>query len=615
MADIIRLLPDNVANQIAAGEVVQRPASVVKELLENSVDSGATEIKLIARESGKAFLQVIDNGNGMNENDSRMAFERHATSKITKAEDIFSIITKGFRGEALASIAAVAQVDLRSRTDDSELGTHLKVAGNVVESQEFCSCAKGTNIEVRNLFFNIPARRNFLKSNQVEHRHIIDEFERVAMAHPDVAFSFEHNGSEIFNLPASTLRQRIVNIFGKKYNEKLVPVEESTEILSIHGFVGKPEFARKTRGEQFFFVNHRFIRNAYLHKAVQRAFEGLLHDDSYPSYFLYLELDPARIDVNIHPTKTEVKFDDERAIHTIIRSSVKHSLGQYNIAPSLDFDHDQQFVSYPKSGSVEAPGIYIDPTFNPFDKSKLSQGNPKEHSNYKAQSNYQRPESSQSKEWESLLGQIPEMPDSSSIQGQLIDNNVGFETQHKTYLQIGQKYILTKHGDGLILINQRRAQERILFEKILSALHNRQIPSQQLIFPQNVELNAADFALSLEILPKLRALGFDLDEFGKNQLVVHGVPLFIDNAPGNEVVENIIEAHKNFNDAGEADYHETMAQKMAKVAALRRGTLLEIQAMANLVDKLFASSSPYHSPDGKPIIVNLTLSDIDKSFN
>jgi DNA mismatch repair protein MutL len=615
MADIIRLLPDNVANQIAAGEVVQRPASVVKELLENSVDSGASEIKLIARESGKAFLQVIDNGNGMTENDSRMAFERHATSKITKAEDIFSIITKGFRGEALASIAAVAQVDLRSRTSNSELGTHLKVAGSTVESQEFCSCPKGTNVEVRNLFFNIPARRNFLKSNQVEQRHIIDEFERVAMAHPDVAFSFEHNGSEIFKLPSSTLRQRIVNIFGKKYNEKLVPVEESTEILSIHGFVGKPEFARKTRGEQFFFVNHRFIKNAYLHKAVQRAFEGLLHDDSYPSYFLYLEIDPARIDVNIHPTKTEIKFDDERAIHTIIRSSVKHSLGQYNIAPSLDFEHDQQFVSYPKSGSVEAPGIYIDPTFNPFDKNNPRPGNPSEHPKFKAQSNYQRPESGQSKEWESLLGQIPEMPSSMSSQGQLIEGNEGLGATQKTYLQIGQKYILTKHGDGLILINQRRAHERILFEKIVSALNNRQIPSQQLIFPQNVELTPADFALSLEILPKLRALGFDLDEFGKNQLVIHGVPLFIDNAPVTEVVENIIEAHKDFNDAGEADYHETMAQKMAKVAAFRRGTLLETRAMADLVDKLFASSSPYHSPDGKPIIVNLTLSDIDKSFN
>tara|TARA_R110001592_G_scaffold363155_1_gene680746 strand:+ start:20037 stop:21887 length:1851 start_codon:yes stop_codon:yes gene_type:complete len=616
MADIIRLLPDNVANQIAAGEVVQRPASVVKELLENSVDSEASEVKLIARESGKTFIQVIDNGTGMSETDSRMAFERHATSKITKAEDIFSIITKGFRGEALASISAVAQVEMRTRTSDSELGTHLKVAANVVEFQEFCSCPKGTNIEVRNLFYNIPARRNFLKSNQVEQRHLIDEFERVAMAHPDVAFSFEHNGSEIFNLPASSLRQRIVNIFGKKYNEKLVPVEESTEILSIHGFVGKPEFARKTRGEQFFFVNHRFIKNAYLHKAVQKAFEGLLNDDSYPSYFLYLELDPARIDVNIHPTKTEVKFDDERAIHTIIRSSVKHSLGQYNIAPSLDFEHDQQFVSYPKSGSVEAPGIYIDPSFNPFNKDtdhKSSAGS--SAASFKSGSNYQRPESSQSREWESLLGQIPEMPETKSEQGQLIASNEGLANTRKTYLQVGGKYILTKHGDGLILIHQKRAKERILFEKIMAALRNRQIPSQQLIFPQNIELNAADFTLSIEILPKLRALGFDLDEFGKNQLVVHGVPLFIENAPVQEIIENIIEAHKDFNDSSEEEYQETMAQKMAKVAAFRRGTLIENPAMANLVDELFASKSPYHSPDGKAIIVNLTLSDIDKSFN
>lgn len=616
MADIIRLLPDNVANQIAAGEVVQRPASVVKELLENSVDSGATEIRLITRESGKSYIQVLDNGKGMSETDSRMAFERHATSKITKAEDIFSIITKGFRGEALASIAAVAQVEMRSRKADSELGTHLKIAANVVESQEFCNCPQGTNIEVRNLFYNIPARRNFLKSNQVEHRHIIDEFERVAMAHPDVAFSFEHNGSEIFNLPPSTLRQRVVNIFGKKYNEKLVPVEESTEILSIHGFVGKPEFARKTRGEQFFFVNHRFIKNAYLHKAVQKAFEGLLSDDSYPSYFLYLELDPARIDVNIHPTKTEVKFDDERAIHTIIRSSVKHSLGQYNIAPSLDFEHDQQFVTYPKNTSVEAPGIYIDPTFNPFDKntgSATSSGSGGSQSKF--QPSYNRPESTQSYQWESLLGQIPEMPSEDTKQERLIDDSEEHKPGKKTFLQIGQKYLLTKHGDGLILVHQGRAHERILFEKIVSALRNRQIPSQQLLFPQNIELNAADFALSSELLPKLRALGFDLDEFGKNQWVVHGVPLFIGSAPIQDLIDNIIEAHKNFNDQSESDYQEIMARKMAKVAALGRGTLLETAEMAHLVDELFASKSPYHSPDGKNIIVNLTLSDIDKSFN
>lgn len=616
MADIIRLLPDNVANQIAAGEVVQRPASIVKELLENSVDAGATEIHLLAAESGKTLVQVTDNGKGMTETDARMALQRHATSKIQKAEDIFSIMTKGFRGEALASIAAVAKMQLRTRLRGTDLGTEIKVAANEIESQEYCQCPEGTTIKVQNLFYNIPARRNFLKSNQVELRHIIDEFERVAMAHPEVAFHFEHNNAELFHLPASSLRQRIVNIFGKRYNEKLVPVEEDTEVVKLYGFVGKPEFAKKTRGEQFFFVNHRYIRNPYLHKAVQKAFEGLLQDGSHPSYFLFMELDPARIDVNIHPTKTEIKFEDERVIHSIIRTAVKHSLGQYNIAPSLDFDHDQQYNPPPSNKSVEAPGIYIDPLFNPFEKKERpSSGNSSNGgSNFSGgfQSAFQspRPTSKESREWESLLSQIPEIPDSPE-QEKLLDAE-----SHKavSYLQVGRKYLLKSHGEGLMLIHQARAHQRILFERIMRSLANQQVAAQQLLFPVQVNFSAGDFSEMLDLLPTLREMGFDLDEFGAKELIVHGVPLFLENPNVEEILHRLLEESKNFSTHSKEDLQEKLAAEMAKVAALKVGTVIEPQAMAHLVDELFACANPYHSPEGRPTIVNLALGDLDKTF-
>jgi DNA mismatch repair protein MutL len=612
MADIIRLLPDNVANQIAAGEVVQRPASVVKELLENSVDADASEVQLIAQDSGKTLIQVSDNGKGMTETDARMALQRHATSKIRKAEDIFSIMTKGFRGEALASIAAVAKMQLKTRQANTELGTEIKVAANEVESQEYCQCPQGTSIKVQNLFYNIPARRNFLKSNQVELRHIIDEFERVAMAHPEVAFRFEHNGSELFNLPPSSLRQRIVNIFGKRYNEKLVPVDEETEVVRLEGFVGKPEFAKKTRGEQFFFVNHRYIRNGYLHKAVQKAFEGLLLEGSHPSYFLFMEIDPARIDVNIHPTKTEIKFEDERVIHSIIRTAVKHSLGQYNIAPSLDFEHDQQYSPPPQNKSVEAPGIYIDPNFNPFDKAPQSSGGGSSSGHTKMPSAYQgsRPTSQESRQWESLLSKIPEIPDTES-QKELLESK---ELHAVSYLQIGKKYLLKSHGEGLMLIHQARAHQRILFEKMMRSLANQQVAAQQLLFPVQVSFNAGDYSEIVALLPSLREMGFDLDEFGQQELIVHGIPLFLENPNLEEILHRLLEESKNHSSHSKEDLQEKMAAEMAKVAALKVGTVIEPQAMAHLVDELFACENPYHSPDGRPTIVNLALGDLDKTF-
>lgn len=618
MADIIRLLPDNVANQIAAGEVVQRPASVVKELLENSVDAGATEVQLLASDSGKTLIQVSDNGKGMSETDARMALERHATSKIEKAEDIFAITTKGFRGEALASIAAVAKMNLRSRSAEAELGTELKVAATTVESQEFCQCPKGTSIKVQNLFYNIPARRNFLKSNQVELRHIIDEFERVAMAHPEVAFRLEHNGSELFNLPISSQRQRIVNIFGKKYNEKLVPVEEDTELIKLGGFVGKPEFAKKTRGEQFFFVNNRFIRNAYLHRAVQKAFEGLLLEDSHPSYFLFLELDPARIDVNIHPTKTEIKFEDERLIYSIIRTAIKHSLGQYNIAPSLDFEHDQQYAPNPSQREVEAPGVYVDPSFNPFQNRSSGPGRSPDGSpgsgpagSFNPSASSHPMQSRESKEWESLLSQIPDLPEEAS-QNALLDSE-----QHKvvSYIQVGGKYLLKAHGEGLMLIHQARAHQRILFDKIMVSLNNQQVAAQQLLFPVQVSFSSGDYSEMQELLPTLREMGFDLDEFGGNELVVNGIPLYLENPDINQILNLLLEEYKNFNIQAKLELQEKMAAKMAKVAAMKVGTILEPEEMAHLVDELFACSAPYHSPEGRPTIINLALGDLDKTFS
>lgn len=608
MSDIIHLLPDSVANQIAAGEVVQRPASAVKELLENSIDAGATEIKLIVKEAGKTLLQIIDNGKGMSETDARMAFERHATSKISKAEDIFSILTKGFRGEALASIAAVAQVELKTRVAEQELGTQIRIEGSQVIHQGFCNTPAGTQIEVKNLFYNIPARRNFLKSHNVELRHIIDEFERVAIPHPDIHFSFINNNSELFDLPAAGLRQRIVNIFGKKFNEKLVPVDEETPILKLSGFIGKPEFAKKTRGEQFFFANNRFIKNGYLHKAVCTAFEGLLNDDSHPSYFLFLELDPARIDVNIHPTKTEIKFEDEKAIHTIIRTAVKHALGQYNIAPSLDFETDQQFnmPPPPKGSKIEAPGIMVDPTFNPFeDRRKGSRGS--------ALSLPRQAPGRSSRDWESLMNDLPELEDTGRQESMEMEETP--QIVKKNFIQIGRKYILTNHGEGLIVIHQQRAHERIMYERFLNALESKNIPSQQLLFPQNINFASGDFQIVQALMPRLREMGFDLDEFGKNEVIINGIPLALENQDITTVFESLIEGEKDFKSDNEKSHLDNIARTMAKVSAIKIGKKLERDEMHHLVDELFACTSPYVNPAGKAVIVNLNLEDIDKSFN
>jgi len=605
MPDIIHLLPDSVANQIAAGEVVQRPASAVKELLENSMDAGADIIKLIVKDSGKSLIKVVDNGKGMSETDARMAFERHATSKIKSAEDIFAIHTKGFRGEALASIAAVAQVEIKTRQEGQDLGSALRIEGSKVISQEFCSTPLGTQVEVKNLFYNIPARRNFLKSNNVELRHIIDEFERVALAHPDVHFTFIHNNSELFDLPKAPLRQRVVNVFGGKFNEKLVPVEEKTPILELSGFIGKPEFAKKTRGEQFFFANNRFIKNTYLHKAVCNAFENLINENSHPTYFLFLKIDPAKIDVNIHPTKTEIKFEDEKAIYTIIRTAVKHSLGQFNIAPSLDFETDQQFAmsTPPKGIQVEPPGITVDPTFNPFDEQPRDR---------KTSSSGFSKSKQPTQDWESVLNTLPELESEQNIQ-----QDAEMETSNsysKNFIQIGKKYILTNHGEGMIVIHQQRAHERILFDKLYQSVENKNIPSQQLLFPQNITFTPSDFQLMQNLMPVLREMGFDIDEFGKNEVVVNGIPLYLEASDLNDVLDKLVEKEKDFADNSQEEHYKFITATMARVSAIKPGAGLTQEEMQNIVDELFASQSPYVSPNGKAVIINLKLEDLDKSF-
>lgn len=608
MSDIIRLLPDNVANQIAAGEVVQRPASVVKELLENAIDAGADHIRLIIKEAGKTLIQVIDNGSGMTENDARMAFERHATSKIRKAEDIFLIHTKGFRGEALASIAAVAQVDLKTRQPDEEVGTHIRIEGGKFITQEFCSIPVGTHVEVKNLFFNIPARRNFLKSNNVELRHIIDEFEHVALAHQDVSFTFLNNSSELFDLPAASLRQRIVNVFGNRYNEKLVPLDEETPLLKLHGFIGKPEFSKKTRGEQFFFANNRYIRNGYLHKAVLRAFEGLISDGYHPSYFIFLEIDPARIDVNIHPTKTEIKFDDDKAIHSIIRTAVKHALGQYNIAPSLDFDSSADFMPTRKAeGEISPPGITINPDFNPFDTGQNKGKAPARRSLVTDHGQ------TGNDDWQQIFEGLPELSQEENQQANLEMGDALLP--QKLYSQVGRKYIVTNHSDGLIVIHQKRAHERILFEKIHASLENKRVPSQQLLFPQAIEYSSSDYQIIKELFPRLREAGFDMDEFGKNEIVVNGIPLYLENHAVERVLEQLLEDEKDHRDTAESDWQEQLAVRLAEASAITAGSKMNQTEMAELVDELFACESPYLSVRGKPVVTKMNIEDIDKSFD
>lgn len=614
MSSIIQLLPDHVANQIAAGEVVQRPASVVKELLENAVDAKATDIKLIIKDAGKSLIQVIDNGVGMSVTDSRLCFERHATSKIRQAEDLFSLHTKGFRGEALASIAAIAHVEMKTKQDQEELGTHIVIEGGKFMSQEPAVLPKGTSFAVKNLFFNIPARRNFLKSETVEQRHIVDEFQRVAMAHPSIHFTMYHNGSEMFNLPISNFRQRIVNIFSGKTNEKLVPVKEETDIVSLQGFVGKPEFAKKNRGEQFFFVNDRFIKSGYLHHAVMAAYEGLLKDGSQPSYFLYLTVPPHTIDINIHPTKTEIKFDDEHALYAILRSAIKHSLGQFNVAPVLDFDRDPNLDTPYQYQNKEAeyPTIQVDRSYNPFaeDKPSKSFSTP----------SYKKPEAQPN--WESLYvglkqaGQeLAEMTfENDAVTSSLFEENEVEQEVKRTY-QIHKKYIVSPIKSGMVIINQNRAHERVLYEELLTSMTVHQASSQQLLFPVQLYFSAPEMDLLAELQSALENTGFVFEAMAADHVLISGLPVNVTESEISIVLEELLRDLQDGIPDSSFSQNDTIAKSMARSLAIKTGTYLTEKEQENLVHNLFACKEPDVSPFQKPTFITMSVEDLDKKFS
>lgn len=619
MSGIIQLLPDHVANQIAAGEVVQRPASVVKELVENAVDANATEIKLIIKDAGKTLIQVIDNGKGMNVTDARLCFERHATSKIRHAEDLFALHTKGFRGEALASIAAVAHVELKTKQDQEELGTHIIIEGSKFVSQEVAVLPKGTSFLVKNLFFNIPARRNFLKSDHVELKHIIDEFERVALAHPTIHFVLISNGAEIFNLPSSNYRQRIVNIFGGKTNEKLVPVNEETEIITISGFVGKPEFAKKNRSEQFFLVNDRFIKSSFLHHAVMSAYEGLLKDANQPSYFLYLQVPTHTIDINIHPTKTEVKFDDEQALYAILRSAVKHSLGMFNVAPVLDFDRDANLdtpYAY-KDVKSDMPIIQVDSTFNPFaTETKKSSSSSNVGSGF---STYRKQDTSSN--WESLYVGLKQdtfevdnhtFETEEAVTSKLFDDEL---TETKTLLyQLNRKYIINSIKSGLLVIHQNRAHQRILYEQFLTNITIHHASSQQLIFPLCLHLGREEVLYLKELQPNLEGLGFAFESIALDEVRIIGLPVQVKESEVLDILNDLIHNLQQNLPEDSFSLSDSIAKFMAKSVAVKSGKIMNETEMSAIVNSLFGCKEPNFSPFNQPIFITLTTEELDKRF-
>lgn len=631
MADVIQLLPDSVANQIAAGEVVQRPASVVKELLENAVDAGATQIKLIVRDAGKTLIQVIDNGCGMSETDARMSFERHATSKIRESKDLFSIHTMGFRGEALASIAAVAQVELRTRRATDELGVRIVIEDSTVKVQEACQAPTGTSISVKNLFYNVPARRNFLKADPVEMRHVLDEFQRIALANADVFFSMHHNDQEIFHLPVGNLRQRIVKILGEATNKKLVPVQEETDILKISGFVAKPDYFKKSRGEQFFFVNKRFIKSNYLQHAVVSAYEEMLPQETYPLFVLFLEINPARIDINVHPTKQEIKFDDEKLVYNYLKVTVRHALGTHNIAPTLDFEQEPAFQARPvklsdlnpakdRSGSVEN---YNRQTPAPPDAGRQQDNLRNWQRLYEGLQLVEKSDAEGGPTDEedaltlaAILGQKPMYEVQPGIEIASMDDESGsFSKGQKAPYQIHGQYIVSHIKSGFLLIDQQTASERILYERYLEALGNEPVATQKAMFPTTLELAPADAALLRDLLEDVNRLGFEIAAFGGNSFAVHGTPANLSGGQSEAVlIEQVLTQYKSNLDL-DLGTLDNLARSMARSAALRRGQILSVAAMQDLIDQLFACSAPYTGPTGRKCFITFELDELQKRFN
>jgi DNA mismatch repair protein MutL len=600
MSDIIRLLPDHVANQIAAGEVVQRPASVVKELLENSVDSGATQIIAVLKDAGRTLVQVTDDGQGMSPADARSCFERHATSKIRAADDLQHIRTKGFRGEALASIAAIAQVELKTRQADNELGTRVLIEGSRVQAQETVACPAGTNLQVRSLFFNVPARRQFLKSDPVELKHVIEEFHRVALAHPGIGFRLLHNDQEIFHLERGNERQRIVHLFGRKYDERLVPVEEATEFLHVEGFITKPEFAKRSRGEQYFFVNRRFIRSPYLEHAVRKAYEELVQRDNYPGWFLFLDLDPSWIDINIHPTKTEIKFRDERAVYAIIHAAVRRALGRHNLTPSLDFEPEPALLA----GAVATGHMPGEPP--------ISKGlwRPRD-----------LPTPPSLSSWQQLLdlGDQPVKQHDEALPGTLPQEQPqpgpgGEWNNHRPVFQLLGRYILAQVKSGFVVVDQQRAKERIMYERAMRSLERGSGTSQAQLFPVTLEPSAPDHALLLALLPELHALGFRLEPLSGRSVAVNGMPAESGMEDPVELLGQLLEQVHNERGSLKAERHATLARGMARSALHQPVKTMDSQAMHDLIDQLFACEMPYFTPGGKPVLITYGAKDLDERF-
>ena len=614
MTDVIRLLPDSLANQIAAGEVVQRPASVVKELLENSIDAKSKNITLIVKEAGKLLIQVTDDGVGMSETDARMSFERHATSKIQKSEDLFCIKTMGFRGEALASIAAVAQVEMKTRREEHKTGTHIVIEGSKLLSQEDVAMPAGATIMVKNLFYNVPARRNFLKSNAVELRHISDEFQRVALANPEVGFYFFQNDIEVYHLKPGKLGQRIVHLFGKNYQQQLVPCREEVENIKITGYIGKPEFARKTRGDQFFFVNNRFIKSSYLNHAVSQAFHGLIPESSFPFFVLFIELDPRHIDINVHPTKTEVKFDDERTIYTVLKTSVKRALGTFNLSPSMDYSVDTNFINKIAHFDLQRQ--------NPTAHSRGTSGDfPVEKANFK---NWEKlyvdafESERMEKQAEAEAKQVPERMTFESAANKLgSEQHAEGNTPQKSanLFQLHNSYIVTSVKSGLMIIDQQLAHERILFEKFRLFIANKAGHVQQFLFPETIDLSAADYTLVKELELEIKSLGFAFEEFGKNTIALHGVPAISQSASGRELFLGVLEDYKTNTTERTEDRETNMARAMAKNAATRRNRPMSPEEMKSLIDQLFGCENPNYSPSGEKTFYILDIESIKELFN
>lgn len=597
MLDIIQILPDSVANQIAAGEVVQRPASVVKELVENAVDANATQVKVIIKDAGRTLVQIIDNGLGMSDTDARLAFERHATSKIRKADDLFAINTFGFRGEALASIAAVAQVELRTKRKDDEIGTLICINGSDFEKQENISCETGSIFSVKNLFYNIPARRRFLKADAVEFRHILDEFHRIALAHPEVALTLIHNNTEVYNLPQSVLKQRIINLFGKNLTNEMLSIQVDTSIASIDGFIGKPENARKKSGLQYFFVNNRFMKHPFLYRTLINSYQNLLPPDSIPSFFVYFNTDPKFIDVNIHPTKTEIKFEDEKATAQILAAAVRQTLGKSNMIPSIDFENEPLFDVPPlrKGEMVVEPTININPNFNPFENNDFK--NTKQNT----------------KGWQDLY-KVVEQNNENFFENNKSQNENTIENSRRQCFNFKGKYILSQVKSGLMIIDQHRAHQRILYDEFNKALNSNKIATQNLIFPCKLELNVQDSELLLELLPELIQLGFNISQQTKNVFIITGIPSTMQESGIKDTIENFIGVYQKTENVSNNLSDSKVVNSLVDSGAVSYGKYLNVEEMNHIIDNLFATSNPNYTPSGKTIFTILNFDEIEKLF-